>query len=97
MTAQQSWFVYYKVPSASCADMTRRARLVAGALASWVSVAPRVLRKVDEATVTTLMETYEGVADPQGFAAAMADAVAAAGFPQELVATRRIERFAPAE
>lgn len=93
----QSWFVYYKVPLVACADITLRARSVAAALSGWVAVSPRVLRKVDDAAVVTLMEVYEGVSDPQGLSTAMSEATVTAGMPRDLIEARRVERFMPAE
>jgi hypothetical protein len=97
MAAAQSWFVYYKVPNGACNETSRRARSVAAALASRMSIAPRLMRKADDAATATLMEIYEGIDDPDRFAAAMADAVVASGMPQELIDARRVERFVPVE
>lgn len=97
MAAAQSWFVYYKVPSVAYSEAARRARSVTAALAGRMSIAPRVMRKADDLATATLMEIYEGIDDPDRFAAAMADAVAASGMPQAWIDARRVERFVPVE
>lgn len=97
MSAAQSWFVYYKVPLPDSAEATRHARRIADALSGRVTATPRVMRKVDDAGVATLMEIYEGIADPQAFAAAMHEALAGSGMADDLIRARRTERFIAAE
>ncbi len=90
----QHWFVYYKLDAVSAAALAPRLREVLGQVADATGVRGRLMRRADEAGErSTLMEVYEGIAQPQAFAAALEEAVDRAGLPPALRAQRRTERF----
>lgn len=92
-TAHENWYVYYPAPVAS--DALPRLRAMQRQLAQASGVAARIEARAAADATPTWMEVYEGVADPQAFAAQLADALAASGLQQELPAQRRVERFRP--
>lgn len=85
----ENWYVYYAAPSDATALARVRAmqRLLTGAGAARTRLEERVAPEKP-----TWMEVYEGIDDPESFAATLAAALAASGLP-ELVGVRRIERF----
>jgi len=62
-------------------------------LAACSGIAARLEERVESGT-PTWMEVYEGVKDPEGFAANLRDVVMANGLA-EVTLARRIERFRP--
>ncbi|TCP12577.1 uncharacterized protein DUF4936 [Crenobacter luteus] len=65
MTA--SLYVYFKVPAGVADEVARRLFALQRRLAAETGVAGRLCRRRDDES--TWMEVYEGVADPDGFAA----------------------------
>jgi hypothetical protein len=90
MSAQpENWYVYYAAP----ADATALARV--RAMQQALTGAGAVRARLEERVATerpTWMEVYEGIDDPDAFAATLAAALDAHRLP-ELVGVRRIERF----
>lgn len=90
----QHWYVYYKLPRARYAETAARVGAMLDEIARTTSVRARLLRRAgEESNDVTLMEQYERIADPHGFAAALDAAVRGAGLAADVVAQRRIERF----
>lgn len=89
----EHWFVYYRLPPVDALAMLPRVRAMMDELALATGVHGRLLRKLGSGTETTLMETYDGIADPAAFEAALSDALARARMPEAIVAARRTERF----
>ena len=62
-------------------------------LANRSGVRARLEERVGPAATPTWMEVYEGVRDPDGFAAILADAINESEWTRELAQARRVERF----
>ena len=62
-------------------------------LADRSGVRARLEERVGPGATPTWMEVYEGVSDPDGFAATLAEAVGASEWTRELAQARRVERF----
>ena len=95
----EHWFVYYKLPAADLAAWLPRSEVLLRAVARDGGVQGRLLQRADEAAgLTTLMEVYEGIADPVRFGAALEAAVLAAARidPPLALPVRHTERFRPA-
>lgn len=90
--APENWYVYYPAP-ATGATALPRLRSMQRQLAELSGVRARVEERVGPNATPTWMEVYEGVSDPDTFAATLADAVDASGWARELGASRRVERF----
>lgn len=93
IAARENWYVYYPAPSGT--GMLPRLRAMQRQLAQSSGVAARIEARAAADATPTWMEVYEGIADPQGFAIQLADALSASGLQQELPAQRRVERFRP--
>lgn len=90
----EHWFVYYKVPAAQASSLVPRLRGMIDGLGATHHVHGRLLRRADEpGGQVTLMETYDAIAEPAAFRAALDSAVERADLPIDVVAARRIERF----
>lgn len=90
----QHWYVYYKLPRAELAPTLMHVRAMLASLATTTSVQGRLLQRAEAgAESVTLMEQYERVADPDGFACELARAVGDSGLPAHIVTQRHIERF----
>jgi hypothetical protein len=91
--AVQHWFVYYKLDRQTAKDLEPRLRSMQRDAASG-DVRARLMRRTDSADgLVTLMEVYDGIAEPAAFEGRLAAAVGRAGLPASLAAERRIERF----
>lgn len=89
----QHWYVYYKVSRADRAAVVARVREMQQSLAQGNRVRVRLLERCEDGgDTTTVMEVYEDIREPAGFAAALEAAVRASGFDADRDA-RRIERF----
>jgi len=89
----QHWFVYYKLDPQSARELAPRLRQLQSEAAAG-EVQTRLMRRADEREgMVTLMEVYDGIAEPQAFEARLAAAVSRAGLPESLAAKRRLERF----
>lgn len=88
MSAMEHWYVYYKCPRAALGETIARVRSMQAALA-----AGRLVQSKDDGDRTTLMEIYEHIDQPEGFAVALDDAIARSGLPAELRSARHTERF----
>ena len=90
----QHWFVYYKLDAAAAREVEPRLRGMQDQITAGLGVRTRLLRRADEADgAVTLLEVYDGIEQPQSFAASLSAAVARAGLPAALVAQRHTERF----
>ncbi len=89
----QHWFIYYKLDRRDAADLEPRLRSMQRDAAAG-EVRARLMRRADGSDErVTLMEVYDGIAEPAAFEGRLAAAVRRAGLPPSLVAERRIERF----
>jgi hypothetical protein len=90
----QHWFVYYKLAPSSARELEPRLRGMQAEVAAERGVQARLMRRADSAEgAVTLLEVYEGIAQPGPFEQALSAAVARAGLPAPLVEQRRTERF----
>lgn len=90
----QRWFVYYKLDPAVARELEPRLRDMQRDVTAACGARARLLRRVEDAgRLTTLLEVYDDIAQPQAFGSALSSAVAAAGLPAQLVAQRRTEIF----
>lgn len=101
--AMESWYVYYKLDAGQLAAwLPQSARLLAR-LQAETGVHGRLLRRADGAReaegISTLMEVYDGITDPQRFGPALDAAVAEARAAVPVCAgiPRHTERFAALE
>jgi len=85
----ENWYVYYAAPSdaTALARVQAMQRQLTGAGAARARLEARVATEKP-----TWMEVYEGIEDPDAFAATLATALVANQL-QELVGMCRIERF----
>jgi len=89
----QHWFVYYKLEPQAARELAPRLRQMQSDAAAG-EVQTRLMRRADESGgVVTLLEVYDGIADPHAFEARLAVAYRRAGLPESLAAQRRLERF----
>ena len=89
----QHWFVYYKLDRQMADDLAPTLRSMQRDAAAG-DVRARLMRRADSSDDrVTLMEVYDGIAEPAAFEGRLAQAVRRAGLPAALVAERRIERF----
>ena len=90
----QHWFVYYKLAPAVARDVEPRLRRLQQEVAAASGVRTRLMRRADGGDgLATLLEVYDGIAQPDSFEAALTAAVARAGLPASLVEQRRTEKF----
>jgi hypothetical protein len=88
------WFVYYKLEDAVAHDLDARLRRMQHEVAAASGVRARLMRRADgDGGLATLLEVYDGIAEPAEFESTLATAVARAGLPPSLLAQRRTERF----
>jgi hypothetical protein len=89
----EHWFVYYKLPAAEVAAVAARVRAMMGDLQAATGVRGRLQQRSDRRDgQETLMEIYEGVAEPAEFGVALAAAVHS-HLPPTLALARHVERF----
>ena len=91
-TAPENWYVYYPAPAA-VGSVLPQLRAMQQRLADRSGVRVRLEERVGPGATPTWMEVYEGVSDPDGFAATLADAINASEWTRELAQARRVERF----
>ena len=92
--AAERWFVYYRLPIEQQAQVVATVREIQARVARRCGINGRLLGRRDAGGATvTLMEIYEPVADVAGFAATLADAVAASALTSALREARHVERF----
>ena len=91
-TAFENWYVYYPAPAA-VGSVLPQLRAMQRRLADSTGVHARLEERVGPGATPTWMEVYEGVSDPDGFAANLADAIKAIESTRELAQARRVERF----
>ena len=91
-SAFENWYVYYPAPAA-VGSVLPQLRAMQQRLADCSGVRARLEERVGPGATPTWMEVYEGVSDPDGFAATLADAINASESTRELAQARRIERF----
>ncbi len=90
----QHWYVYYKLPRARFRETASQVRAMMSVLGTTAAAQGRLLKRADsDEQSITLMEQYDGIADPRAFAADLAAALGRSGLPDDLVALRRVERF----
>jgi hypothetical protein len=90
----QHWYVHYRLPHAQCSAFAARVDVMLNTIAATTSVRGRLPRRdKDDAQYVTLMEQYDGIADPTAFAAELANAVRDSGMAGEVIAQQRVERF----
>jgi len=90
----QHWFVYYKLDAATAPALAPRLRELLREVAAATGVRGRLMRRADESGErVTLMEVYDGIAQPQAFAAEFDRVTARVRLPAALLAQRRVERF----
>jgi len=89
----ENWYVYYPAP-ASPGSALPLLRAMQAELSGRNGISARVEERVDSARAATWMEVYEGVTDPEEFAASLQAAVVATGLAQHTLA-RHVERFRP--
>jgi hypothetical protein len=92
MSATENWYVYYPAPPAAAAALPRLRAMQIG-LTQRAAIRARVEERVGTDAAPTWMEVYEGVTDPEVFAAALQAAVGTIGLAPEQVAARHTERF----
>jgi hypothetical protein len=91
-TAHENWYVYYPAP-ATAGSVLPQLRAMQQRLADRSGVRARMEERVGPGATPTWMEVYEGVRDPDGFAAILADAINASEWTRELAQARHVERF----
>ena len=91
-TAHENWYIYYPAPAAVAAALPQL-RAMQQRLVDCSGVRARLEERVGPGATPTWMEVYEGVSDPDGFAATLAEAVGAGEWTRELAQARRVERF----
>jgi hypothetical protein len=91
-TAHENWYVYYPAPAA-VGSVLPQLRAMQQRLADRRRVRARLEERVGPGATPTWMEVYEGVSDPDGFAASLAEEVGAGEWTRELAQARRVERF----
>ena len=91
-TSHENWYVYYPAPAAA-GSVLPQLRVMQQRLADRNGVRARLEERVGPGVTPTWMEVYEGVNDPDGFAASLADALNAGEGTRELAQARRVERF----
>jgi hypothetical protein len=90
----QHWFVYYKLDASAARDLEPCLRRMQRQVAAASGVRTRLMRRADaDGDPVTLLEVYDGIAQPAAFEAALAAALAHAGLPASLAAQRRTEKF----
>lgn len=92
----QHWYVYYKVGVDVHDQVIEQVRQMQEALGVAAGVQGRLLERADAERESTLMEVYEGIREPERFAAQLEEALRSARLPGAVVDARRIERFAEA-
>lgn len=88
---RENWYVYYPAPT-SPGSALPLLRAMQAQLSRRNGISARVEERVDSGSAATWMEVYEGVTDPEEFAANLQAAVVATGLAQH-TPTRRVERF----
>ena len=91
-TAQENWYVYYPAP-ATVASALPQLRAMQQRLVDSSGVRARIEERVGPGASPTWMEVYEGVSDPDSFAAALAEALSLSVWAPEVAQARRVERF----
>jgi len=91
-TAPENWYIYYPAPAA-VGFVLPQLRAMQQRLADSTGVRARLEERVGPGATPTWMEVYEGVSDPDGFAATLADAINASELTRGLAQARRVERF----
>lgn len=87
----ENWYVYYPAPT-SPGSALPLLRAMQAELTGRNGISARVEERVGSGSSATWMEVYEGVTDPEEFAARLQAAVVATGLAQHTVA-RHVERF----
>jgi hypothetical protein len=90
--AHENWYVYYPAPAA-VGSVLPQLRAMQQRLADRSGVRARLEERVGPGATPTWMEVYEGVGDPDGFAATLADAINDGEWTRALAQARRVERF----
>lgn len=99
-TELEHWYVYYKLDAQQLAAWLPHAPHLLERVRAATGVQGRLLQRADGARqaagVATLMEVYDGIAEPQAFATALDAAVhaARAAVPACAAVPRHTERFA---
>ena len=91
-SARENWYVYYPAPAAA-ESVLPQLRAMQQRLADHSGVRARMEERVGAGATPTWMEVYEGVSDPDQFAAVLADAINDSESTRELAQARRVERF----
>ena len=88
----ENWYVYYPAPvdTTSALPLLRRMQQQ---LAEHCGIRARVEERVAPDATPTWMEVYEGVSNPELFAASLRAGVGAIGLKPEQASARRVERF----
>jgi hypothetical protein len=87
----ENWYVYYPAPVSPAAALPVL-RSMQAELEHTNGIAARVEERLETGSTPTWMEVYEGVTDPDRFAAALQATVDSSGLATHALA-RRIERF----
>jgi hypothetical protein len=88
---RENWYVYYPAPT-SPGSALPLLRAMQAQLTWGNGISARVEERVDSGNAATWMEVYEGVTDPDEFAANLQAAVVSTGLAQHTLA-RHVERF----
>ena len=90
--APENWYVYYPAPvdTTSALPLLRQMQQ---RLAELCGVRARIEERVGPDAAPTWMEVYEGVINPELFAASLRAGVGAIGLNSEQATARRVERF----
>jgi hypothetical protein len=89
--APENWYVYYPTPNSPAAALPVL-RSMQAELRQTSGIAARVEERVGSVSTPTWMEVYEGITDPDRFAATLEATVESSGLAAHAVG-RRIERF----
>jgi hypothetical protein len=92
----QHWYVYYKVRADARKEVIGQVRQMQEALSLSALVQSRLMERADSDEQSTLMEVYEGIREPERFAAQLEQALRDARLPPAIVDARRVERFTEA-
>lgn len=88
----ENWYVYYPAPVDTTLALPLL-RQMQQQLAEHCSIRARIEERVGAGAAPTWMEVYEGVSNPEHFAASLQAGVGAIGLNSEQAASRRVERF----
>ncbi len=90
----EHWYVYYKLPAVDLDAVLPSIRALLAAVEHGSGARVRLQTRVDVPDgIATVMEIYEGIADPAAFGPRLAHAVESSSLPTAVRSGRRTERF----